>query len=67
MIASSVELFSLKPNWDDVSRPMLFLAKKSENLTFKIFSNAFEKTGGKEIGRNSLRDFGEEVFGIGIA
>ena len=65
MIASSVELFSLKPNWDDVS--MLFLAKKSENLTFKIFSNAFEKTGGKEIGRNSSRDFGEEVFGIGIA
>ena len=41
VIASSVELFSLKPNCDDVG--MLFLAKKSENLTFTIFSNTFEK------------------------
>ena len=41
VIASSVELFSLKPNCDVVG--WLILAKKSENLTFTIFSNTFKK------------------------
>ena len=59
-----MELFSLQLNWDDAS--MLFLAKKSENLTFKIFLNTFKKIGSREIGWNSSRDFGEEAFGIGI-
>ena len=35
-------------------------------LILRIFSNNFEKTVNREIGRNSSSDLGEEVFGIGI-
>ena len=63
VIANSVELFSLHPNWNGVI--MLFFCNEFGHYFSKTFSNNLEKPDSKTMGQNSSRDFGDEVLGIG--
>ena len=46
---------------------MSFLFKNLVILRSKIFSKIFAKTGSREIGRRSSKDFELDIFEIGIA
>ena len=64
VIANSVELFSVKPNCEGVR--MQFLVINLIILLSRIFSNNFENTYSREIGRNSSSEFEDVFFGIGM-